>query len=104
MDITLARGYIMALMVFVQNIHVFNCRSEYTSCFNISFKSNPLVVIGALACIILQIIIMEVPALAKILNSGSIPFIHLVILFVISLSILVVMELYKYFYNRRRKN
>ena len=101
MDITLARGYIMALMVFVQNIHVFNCRSEYTSCFNISIKNNPLVVIGASVCIILQIIIMEVPALGKILNTGSIPFIHLLVLFIISLTILVVMELYKYFYQKR---
>ena len=103
MDITLARGYIMALMVFVQNIHVFNCRSEYTSCFAVSIKSNPLVVLGAIFCIILQVIIMECPALAKILNTGSIPFNHLMVLFIYSLAILVVMEVYKYISNYRSK-
>ena len=103
MDITLARGYIMALMVFVQNIHVFNCRSEYTSCFAVSIKGNPLVVIGAIFCIILQVIIMECPALAKILNTGSIPFSHLTVLFIYSLTILVVMEVYKYISNYRSK-
>ncbi len=103
MDITLARGYIMVLMVFVQNIHVFNCRSEYTSCFAVSIKNNPLVVLGAIFCIILQIVIMECPALAKILSTGSIPFSHLMVLFIYSLTILVVMEVYKYISNYRSK-
>ena len=38
LEVTLARGYVMAFMVFIQNIHAFNCRSEDESCFNISIK------------------------------------------------------------------
>ena len=45
MDEMVARGYIMALMVFIQNIHVFNCRSERNSAFAVSLKSNKLIAI-----------------------------------------------------------
>ena len=38
MEVAHARGYIMALMVFIQNIHVLNCRSEKHSTFKMSFK------------------------------------------------------------------
>ena len=36
-EVAHARGYILALMVFMQNIHVLNCRSEEKSVFKISF-------------------------------------------------------------------
>ena len=95
MDVALARGYIMALMVFIQNIHVFNCRSEKSSAFSISLKSNKLVAYGVIASIALQIVMMEVPFLSKFLQTTSIPFVHLVFLFVIASSILWVFEVYK---------
>ena len=44
MDVSIARGYIMALMVFIQNIHVFNCRSEKKSAFKVPIKNNLLIV------------------------------------------------------------
>ena len=57
----MARGYTMALMVFIQNIHVFNCRSEKNSAFSIPLKSNALIIVAFISSIILQIIVMEVP-------------------------------------------
>ncbi len=95
MDAQLARGYIMALMVFIQNIHVFNCRSEHKSAFSISIKKNQLIVFGVAGSILLQVIVMEVPFFSKILQTASIPFLHLIYLFLIALSILVIMEIYK---------
>lgn len=95
MNLELARGYIMAFMVFIQNIHVFNCRSEKKSAFDISVKSNYLVLIGVVSCILLQIIIMEIPLLAKFLQTSSVPFIHLIILFIVATSVLLVVEIYK---------
>lgn len=95
MDIAVARGYIMALMVFIQNIHVFNCRSEHKSAFSVPLKNNWLVVIGVFFSIVLQIIVMEVPLLSKILHTFPVLFIHLIYLFAISLLILIVMEIYK---------
>lgn len=102
MNVSIARGYIMALMVFIQNIHVFNCRSEHKSAFNIPIKNNWLIIGGVIVSIVLQIIVMEVPFLSKFLQTVSVPFIHLVYLFVIALSVLVIMEIYKKINNSIR--
>lgn len=95
MDTKMARGYIMCLMVFIQNIHVFNCRSEDKSAFKVPLKNNWLIVGGVVCSIILQIIVMEVPFLSQFLQTTSIPFINLVYLFLIACSILVLVEFYK---------
>jgi len=95
MDISLARGYIMALMVFIQNVHVFNCRSEKKSAFSVPLKSNKLIVGGVVVSIFLQIIVMEVPLFSKFLGTSSIPFIHLAYLLLMALIILVAIEIYK---------
>ena len=95
MEETLARGYIMALMVFIQNVHVLNCRSEKEPFYRISLKSNlwiPFVIFGS---ILLQVVVMEVPFLSTFLKTSSIPFPHLVWLVLFSLIILLVMDVYK---------
>jgi len=95
MDVETARGYIMALMVFIQNIHVFNCRSEKKSTFTISLKSNKLIVGGVFFSILLQVIVMETPFLSEFLQTSSIPFINLIYLFLLSLVVLITIEVYK---------
>ncbi len=95
MDVVSARGYIMALMVFIQNVHVFNCRSEKKSAFSVSLRSNPLIVGGVVCSILLQVIVMEVGGLSHLLRTVSIPFVHLGYLLGLALCVLVVMELYK---------
>ena len=101
MEVSIARGYIMLLMVFMQNIHVFNCRSEKTSAFKVSVKNNPFVVIGVITCIILQIIVMEVDVLATFLQTSPVPIIDVVMLFLVASIVLIIIELYKEFkYNK----
>ena len=95
MDIAMARGYTMALMVFIQNIHVFNCRSEKNSAFSIPLKSNILIIVAFISSIVLQIIVMEVPILSKFLQTVSIPGVHLLYLFLLATIILFAMEIYK---------
>ena len=95
MDTEIARGYIMCLMVFIQNIHVFNCRSEEKSAFSVPLKNNRLIVVGVVGSIILQFIVMEVPFLSGFLQTSSIPIVHLIYLFLIAGSILVLIEIYK---------
>lgn len=53
-DTTISRGYIMTLMDFIQNIHVFNCRSEKKSAFSISIKSNYIVIVGFIVSVLFQ--------------------------------------------------
>ena len=95
MNVPTARGYIMALMVFIQNIHVFNCRSEHASAFKVPLKNNKLIVIGVIASVLLQIIVMEVDALSTLLQTVVVPFSSMVGLFAIASIVLVLMELYK---------
>lgn len=95
MGIDQARGYIMALMVFIQNIHVFNCRSEHKSAFAVPIKNNRLIFLGVFVSVALQIIVMKIPFLSQILHTVSVPVPHLIYLFLLSLSILVVIEIYK---------
>lgn len=95
MDIVSARGYIMTLMVFMQNMHVLNCRSEKNSIFQISFFSNPLILFSIFFSIFLQIIVCEVPVFSLFLKTSSIPIFHMILLFLLSFLIIFVMEIYK---------
>ena len=96
-EVSTARGYVMALMVFMQNIHVFNCRSEKQSAFRIKLFSNWFVPFAVFSSILLQIIIMEVPFLSHIMKTESISVSNLVLLLLVSLPVLLVMEIFKSF-------
>lgn len=95
MEIYMARSYVMVLMVFMQNIHVLNCRSEKNSIFKCSFKSNPLVIFSIVSSVLLQIVVMEVPVLSSFLKVHTVPMIDMIKLLLLSSIVLIVMELYK---------
>ena len=95
MEVSLARGYIMVLMVLIQNIHVFNCRSERVSAFSMPLHTNPLLLITVFGSIILQIVVMQVPVLSKFLKASPIPYSHIFILVAFALIILIAMEVFK---------
>lgn len=103
LDIVYQRSIVMALMVFMQNYHTFNCRSETKSVFSMHFFTNWLVFISVFSAIVLQIIIMSIPALACMLQLTPISFVHFLSVFVLASVILLVMELYKYFVRKYRK-
>ena len=102
MEVAHARGYVLALMVFIQNMHVLNCRSESKSVFENGFKQNKFVLFTIVGTIILQMIVMEVPVLSRFLQTYDVPNLHLVVLFVISLPIIFIMEMYKF--TKKHKN
>jgi len=93
-DITLARTYIVTLMVFIQNIHVFNCRSEKRSTFSMPLN-NKFLIFSIIGSIILHIIVLKVNILAQFLQITNIPLWHIFGIFVISLPLLIIMEVYK---------
>lgn len=96
MPVNIARGYIVTLMVFIQNMHVLNCRSEKSSILKVPIKSNPLIIFSIVSAIFLQVLFSEVPFLSKFLQTTSIPIRHMLILFAISTTIIFIMEIYKY--------
>ena len=103
LDIKLARTYIMALMIIIQNVHAFNCRSEKNSLLKLSIKSNPLFIIGVIASMLLGVAVLEIKGLSIFLKTTRLPYRDLLSLIVLSLSITVVMETYKKIKYRQKK-
>lgn len=95
LDITVARSLVMTLMVLLQNVHAFNCRSEKQSLFKINFKSNWFFLVSVLGSVGLQILFMEVPALSQLLELTTVPYDILLILVAVSLTAFAVGEIYK---------
>lgn len=95
MEVTLARTYCMALMIIIQNIHAFNCRSEKKSIFKISFFSNPVFLVGVLGSLVLGVAVIEIDFLNVFLKTTSIPYNDLLILILLGFIIMFVMEIYK---------
>ncbi|MBQ9181249.1 MAG: HAD-IC family P-type ATPase [Bacilli bacterium] len=100
-DVTLARGYIMTLMVFIQNIHVLNCRSEDKSIFDMKYD-NKLLFLVIIVSIMLQILVIKVPFLSNLLKVKAFPISHMIVLFTISIVILLIMEVYKCLKNKSK--
>ena len=101
-DVPLARSYIMTMMVFIQNIHVLNCRSEKKSTFSIPLKNNYFVPFSIVFSISLHLVMMHIPTLAKFLQITPIPFMHLIVLFISALTVLFVIEIYKKMINYKK--
>lgn len=102
-DIVVARSLIMALMVFLQNAHAINCKSETESIFKVNFKSNWFFLVSVLGSIGLQILFMEVSSLSHILNLTTVPYLTLFALLSLSLTIFAVSEIYKLFLRKKEK-
>lgn len=102
-NIDLARGYIMTLMVFIQNVHVLNCRSETESIFKMSLKQNKIVLVVIVLSLLLQIIVTEIPVLSKFLKINSITFTDCIELLCFSFIIVIVVEIYKLIKRKKLK-
>ena len=102
-EMVVARSLIMALMVFLQNLHAINCRSEKLSIFKISFKTNWFFVASVAGSVGLQILFMEIAPLSKLLDLSTVPYGTLFALVGMSLTILLVCEIYKVFVRAKDK-
>lgn len=98
-----SRAIIMMLMVFIQNVNVLNCRSEKRSVFKESLKDNPLVIGTILFSIALQLFMAEIPITAKFLSVVPLPILTIVKIFILSLLIIVIFEIYKVIHRKLTK-
>ena len=101
MSMMKARAYVMTLMVFIQNIHVLNCRSEKLSIFKVRLNRNKFVVFSILFSIGLHLLVLNFEPLSSLLKIESISFIEVIYMLLLSLPILVVMEIFKIFVRRK---
>ena len=102
-NVVIARSLVMTLMVFMQNAHAINAKSETRSIFKVSFKTNWFFMISVIGSIGLQILFMEIPALSKLLDLTTVPYTSLLILLAVSLSVFVVCEVYKLIVRKRKQ-
>ena len=91
-----ARTYILMAMVFMQNIHAFNCRSESISVFKIPIKNNYFIVLGVITVLILHLSVTQIPSLSHILDTEPLSLIEILSMFIICLPLLFISEIYKF--------
>lgn len=94
-SIQISRSIIMTLMVFIQNMHVLNCRNEYKSIFKVNSSKNKFILFGIISSILLQIIVIKNTILSTALKTTTINLNSIILLFIISISTIIVMEIYK---------
>jgi magnesium-transporting ATPase (P-type) len=67
-----ARNQLLLLFVLMQNLHVFNCRSERRSAFAVSLRGNPLLLVGVLGAQGVHLAAMHVPVMQRLLGIGPV--------------------------------
>ncbi len=95
-----ARNGTLLLMVLFENVHVFNCRSESRSVFQHNPLRNPILLVGTLLAQLIHIAAMYAPWISDVLHIQPISLEHWSKLLVMALSVLVVMEMYKWLRRR----
>lgn len=95
MDETAARNLVLLGMVLLQNVHVFNCRSESTSAFRVPLRRNPVLVGGVLLAQGVHLLSMHLPVMQGILGTAPVALHQWSFLLLLALVVLPVMELFK---------
>jgi magnesium-transporting ATPase (P-type) len=90
-----ARNVILLLMVFMQNFHAFNCRSERVSAFKVPLKRNWILVFGVLAAQGIHILSMQIPFMQNILRLEPVTPDEWIQILVLAVPMILVMEVFK---------
>ncbi len=96
-----ARNLTLLTLVLLENYNAFNCRSELRSAFRIPVSNNVFLIVGVLAAHVVHIWAMHVPIMDDLLRLEPVSLSQWSQLFLLASSVLVVVELFKYF---RRKS
>ena len=90
-----AQGAVLWLLVWCENAHCFNCRSEERSTFTVPLSSNFVLVGAVLGTQMLQIIVLWVAPVRDLLGLGALKVTDGLVLAGGGLLVLAVIELYK---------
>ncbi len=101
LNIIHARSYILLLMVFIQNLHCFNCRSEKLSILKKPLKENKMLLYSIITVLLIQFIVVENSFLSNMLDTTPLPIMHVLTLFLLATPITIASELFKYFERRK---
>ncbi len=95
LDIVTVRTYLLTLMVFMENIQIFNCRSERISMFKIPGSNNRFLIISIIITLCIQTIIVRIPEVARFFGLTTIPTENIGILFLGTIPLIIGMEIFK---------
>lgn len=98
-----ARDMVLLLMVFMQNFHVFNCRSETTSAFKVPLSKNWFLIGGVIIAQGLHIISMHIPLMQHILKIEPITIQEWASILILAIPILLGMEIFKWINKKTQK-
>jgi magnesium-transporting ATPase (P-type) len=96
MDEAVARNLVLLFMVLLQNVHVFNCRSEAVSALKVPLRRNVVLIFGVLAAQGIHVLSMYLPFMQKILGTQPVAFAQWILLLALALTVLLVMEMFKW--------
>ena len=94
-DIETTRALLLTLMVFMENIHIFNCRSEKISLFKIPFICNKFLIGSIIITSLIQVVIVSVPTLANFLKISVVQIKEVLVLLLLTIPVLFTMEIFK---------
>lgn len=95
-----SRNLVLLLMVFLQNFHIFNCRSERKSTFRIPLVKNAWLIILVLAAQGVHIASMHIPFMQELLRIHPITLGEWGTILILAIPIILAMEIFKIFYNK----
>jgi magnesium-transporting ATPase (P-type) len=98
-----ARTVVMMLMVLLQNFHVLNCRSERKSILKMPLKNNYVLLCGIIVAQLVHISASYIPGLNTTLHLEPITLNEWVLLVPMAASMLVVMEVFKWVWQKRSR-
>jgi magnesium-transporting ATPase (P-type) len=90
-----ARNIILLLIVFMQNFHVFNCRSERVSAFRVPIRRNIPLVFGVLIAASIHIASMNIPFMQTVLRAEPMAFQDILTVFALAAPVILMMEIFK---------
>lgn len=95
MSLVVAQGLTLWLIVWFENAHVLNCRSERRSLFRVPLSANWLLILGVLAAQGLQFAAASLPGIGPMLRLEDVSLLHGALLALPALLLVLVMEIYK---------
>ncbi len=94
-NIELIRSILLTLMVFMENVHIFNCRSENISITKIPLKNNKFLISSIIITSLIQIIIVSYQSLSSFFKMATINIGTILILLLLTIPLLLAMEIFK---------
>ncbi|MFW6210899.1 MAG: cation-translocating P-type ATPase, partial [bacterium] len=90
-----ARNMTLLIMVLLENVHVFNCRSETVSAFRVKLSKNYFLVIGVIIAQGIHIVSMQIPVMQDLLRLEPVSMKEWIVVAGLAMLLLATMEIFK---------